>query len=204
MMLMNIAATNTTLTATFSLIRARIDLLSAFVVRALEEAPHNEYPQHIAMKTLRPDTGSATVDAILHAAHRVRQAVDAELRAQGLSLSSYKVLRALDLEARSMRALSDVLRVAPRTITDIVDGLEKRGLAERSAHPHDRRVTVIRITVDGSEQLRHARRTVERPVTASVGSLTGSEQATLVALLERVDPAGGAAAVPEADSAAGV
>ncbi|HWF26344.1 MAG TPA: MarR family transcriptional regulator, partial [Solirubrobacteraceae bacterium] len=97
-----------------------------------------------------------------------------------------------------------VLRVAPRTITDIVDGLEKRGLAERSAHPHDRRVTVIRITVDGSEQLRHARRTVERPVTASVGSLTGSEQATLVALLERVDPAGGAAAVPEADSAAGV
>jgi len=146
------------------------------------------------MKILRPDTGSATADAILHAAHRVRQAADAELRTQGLSLSSYRALRGLDLEACSMRALSEVLGVAPRTITDIVDGLEKRGLAERCAHPHDRRVTVIRITDEGNAQLRQARRAVERLLTASTGNLTGSEQETLVALLERVDPRGGVAA----------
>jgi DNA-binding MarR family transcriptional regulator len=151
--------------------------------------------------TLRPDTGSATVDAILHAAHRVRQAADAELRTQGLSLSSYKVLRALDLEACSMRALSEVLRVAPRTITDIVDGLEKHGLAERSAHPHDRRVTLIRITAEGKAQLRRARRAVERLGTASIGSLSGPEQETLVALLERVDPGSGAGAAPDAAAA---
>lgn len=156
------------------------------------------------MKTLRPDTGSATVDAILHAAHRVRQAADAQLRTQGLSLSSYKVLRALAFEACSMRALSEILRVAPRTITDIVDGLEKRGLAERSAHPHDRRVTLIRITADGNAQLRRARRAVERLVTASIGSLTGSEQDALVALLDRVDPGNGAAAGSEAASGAAV
>ena len=93
-----------------------------------------------------------------------------------------------------MRALSEVLRVAPRTITDIVDGLEKRVLAERTAHPHDRRVTLIRITADGNAQLRDARRAVERLLTASTGSLTGSEQETLVALLERVDPRSEAAA----------
>jgi DNA-binding MarR family transcriptional regulator len=156
------------------------------------------------MKTLRPDTGSATVDAILHAAHRVRQAADTELRTQGLSLSSYKLLRALDLEACSMRALSEVLRVAPRTITDIVDGLEKRGLAERSAHPHDRRVTLIAITAEGNAQLRQARRAVERLLTASIGGLTGSEQETLVALLERVDPGSGAATARDAASAAAV
>jgi DNA-binding MarR family transcriptional regulator len=155
------------------------------------------------MTSLRPDTGSATVDAILHAAHRVRQAADAELRTHGLSLSSYKLLRALDLEACSMRALSEVLRVAPRTITDIVDGLEKRGLAGRSAHPHDRRVTLIRITAEGKAQLRQARHAVERLLTASIGTLTGSEQATLVALLERVDPGSGTAAVPYTASAAG-
>ena len=153
------------------------------------------------MATLRPDTGSATVDAILHAAHRVRQAADAELRTQGLSLSSYKVLRALDLEACSMRVLSEVLRVAPRTITDIVDGLEKRGLAERSAHPHDRRVTLIHITAEGKTQLRRARRAVGRQVTASIGGLTGSEQETRVALLERVDPRSGACAAPNVASA---
>ena len=156
------------------------------------------------MTMLRPDTGSATVDAILHAAHRVRQAADAELRTQGLSLSSYKVLRALDPEACSMRALSEVLRVAHRTITDIVDGLEKHGLAERNAHPHDRRVTLIRITADGNAQLGQARRAVERLLTASIGSLTESEQEILVALLERVDPRSGAAGAPDAASAAAV
>jgi DNA-binding MarR family transcriptional regulator len=150
------------------------------------------------MKTLRPDTGSATVDAILHAAHRVRQAADAELRTQGLSLSSYKVLRALDLDACSMRTLSEVLRVAPRTITDIVDGLEKHGLVERSAHPHDRRVTLIGITDDGNAQLRRARRAVERLHTASIASLTETEQETLIALLERVDSGNAAPAAPDA------
>jgi DNA-binding MarR family transcriptional regulator len=149
------------------------------------------------MKTLRPDTGSATVDAILHAAHRFRQGADAELRAQGLSLSSYKALRALDADPCSMRTLSEVLKVAPRTITDIVDGLEKHGLVERSAHPHDRRVTLIRITAEGSTQRRRARRAVERVVSASIGSLAEDEQETLVALLERVDPRSGAAAAAE-------
>ena len=103
-----------------------------------------------------------------------------------------------------MRVLSEVLRVAPRTITDIVDGLEKRGLAERSAHPHDRRVTLIRITAEGTAQLRQARRAVERLLTASIGSLTGSEQETLVGLLERVNPRSGAGAAPDAASAAAV
>jgi DNA-binding MarR family transcriptional regulator len=140
------------------------------------------------MTHLRPDTGSATADAVLHAAHRVRQAADSELRAQGLSLSSYKVLRALNLEACSMRELSEVLRVAPRTITDIVDGLEKRGFAERGAHPHDRRVTLIRITADGVTELGHARHAVESLLRTSLGGLSETEQETLVTLLERVNP----------------
>jgi DNA-binding MarR family transcriptional regulator len=140
------------------------------------------------MKVLRPDTGSAAIDAVLHAAQRVRHVADAELRAQGLSLSSYKVLRVLAIEPSSMRALSDALRVAPRTVTDIVDGLEKRGLAERGPHPHDRRVTLIHITADGSTELRKARRLVERVHKTSIGSLSDAEQETLVALLERVGP----------------
>jgi DNA-binding MarR family transcriptional regulator len=97
-----------------------------------------------------------------------------------------------------MRTLSEVLRVAPRTITDIVDGLEKHGLVERSTHQHDRRVTVIQITAEGSTQRRRARRAVERVVSASIGSLTEEEQVTLVALLERVDPGSAAAAAADA------
>lgn len=138
------------------------------------------------MKPLKPDTGSATVDAVLHAAHRVRQAADAELRTLGLSLSSYKALRALEIEPCSMRALSEALWVAPRTVTDIIDGLEKRGLVERGTHPQDRRVTLLRITGAGSVQLRSARLAVERVHRASVAALTEADQKTLVALLERI------------------
>lgn len=155
------------------------------------------------MRALRPDTGSDTVDAVLHAAHRVRQAADAELRRHGLSLSSYKLLRALHFEACSMRELSQVLRVAPRTVTDIVDGLEKHGLVERGVHAHDRRVTLIRITPEGSRQLRRAKSAVERVHERSIGGLTMSERAALVALLDRVgvgsaDAVGSQAAAPRA------
>lgn len=148
---------------------------------------------------LKPDTGSAAVDAVLHAAHRVRQAADAELRTQGLSLSGYKALRALEAEACSMRALSDALWVAPRTVTDIIDGLQKRGLVERGPHPQDRRVTLIRMTAAGSAELCQARLAVERAHRASVGGLTDADQEALVALLERVGQCSTAAA-PAASS----
>ncbi len=138
------------------------------------------------MKPLRPDTGSATVDAILHAAHRIRTAADAALRANGLSLSGYKLLRALAPGSLSMRELSEALAITPRTITDLVDGLERRGLVARGPHPSDRRICLIELTGEGRGELRRARRVADVAHDAAIGGLSDDERATLVELLGRV------------------
>lgn len=47
---------------------------------------------------------------------------------------------------RKMADLADTLGVTPRAITALVDGLEAEDLVKRSAHPTDRRVTMVEIT----------------------------------------------------------
>ena len=48
--------------------------------------------------------------------------------------------------------LSEYLHIAPRSATEVVDGLAERGLAERRPDPTDRRATLVTLTTAG----RHA------------------------------------------------
>lgn len=135
---------------------------------------------------MKPDTGDATVDAILHTAHRIRTSTDAALRQTGLSLSGYKLLRALADGDRSMREISEVLHVAARSVTDIVVGLEAREFVERRAHPTDGRVTMLHLTSSGTSRLRRARADAERVSHGALATLDEDERRVLCALLRRV------------------
>jgi DNA-binding MarR family transcriptional regulator len=48
-----------------------------------------------------------------------------------------------------MSEIGGHLQVTPRSVTKLVDGLETEGLVVRESHPHDRRVTIIRLTPQG-------------------------------------------------------
>lgn len=139
-----------------------------------------------------PQTGHDVVDALLYAAHRVRNAADARLRECGLSLQGYKLMRALEYSDRSMREISDALHIAPRTVTDITDGLEARGLVTRRAHEADRRVTLVHLTDSGRRQLSEAAAGAERQARAAVAGLTEADQQKLRGLLDRIEPTAGA------------
>lgn len=139
---------------------------------------------------IKPRTGHDAVDALLYAAHRVRNAADARLREAGLSLQGYKLMRALEYSDVSMREISEALHISPRTVTDITDGLEARGLVTRLAHQADRRVTLVHLTEYGRQQLAVAAAGAERHARAAVAGLTEAEQQTLRGLLDRVEPAG--------------
>jgi len=135
---------------------------------------------------VRPQTGSDAVDAILYAAHRVRIAADAALREHGLSLPSFKLLKALADGDRSMREISQVLHVRPRTITDMIDGLEARGLVARCPHPSDRRVTLLHLTEAGAREAVGADIDAQQVAEAAISALNEDEQHTLSSLLARV------------------
>ena len=138
---------------------------------------------------LKPQTGHDAVDALLYAAHRVRNAADARLRDCGLSLQGYKLMRALEHSDLSMREISEALHISPRTVTDIADGLEARGLVTRCPHQADRRVTLLHLTETGRAQLAVASAGAERNARAAVAGFSETEQRTLRRLLDRVAPA---------------
>jgi DNA-binding MarR family transcriptional regulator len=138
---------------------------------------------------VKPSTGNEVVDALVYAAHRVRNNADTQLRACGLSFPSYKLMRELENSDRSMREMSDLLHISPRTVTDMIDGLETRGLVARSPHPSDRRVTLLRLTVEGRQQLTVAAAVAEQASQAAVADLSPQDQRALRKLLDQVAPA---------------
>ncbi len=71
----------------------------------------------------------------------------ANAAAAGPSLARLRVLNTLHCEGpMKMADLADALEVTPRNITALVDGLEGEGLVQLSAHPTDRRVTLVELT----------------------------------------------------------
>ena len=45
--------------------------------------------------------------------------------------------------------LAEALRIAPRSATEVADGLQERGLLERTPDPGDRRAVILRPTDEG-------------------------------------------------------
>ena len=83
--------------------------------------------------------------------------------------------------------LAERLRVAPRSVTEVVDALVEAGLVEREPDPSDRRASILRLTGAG-EELVHEITTLRRAHTSTVFDevLSAKEQATLADLLARL------------------
>jgi len=74
------------------------------------------------------------------------------LEPHGLTFARYEALMLLFLSRSGSLPLGKIgerLQVHPTSVTNLVDGLERSGLATRSPHPSDRRATLATITDDG-------------------------------------------------------
>ena len=79
--------------------------------------------------------------------------------------------------------LSDHLRIAPRSTTEVVDALEERGLVERRPDPNDRRATLVALTDHGvtvGEAIRAAR---QAEAERFFGGLSASDRDHLARIL---------------------
>lgn len=72
------------------------------------------------------------------------------LARRGLTPNDSRALFALDAErGRTMRALAAEWKCDASNVTWVVDRMERFGLAERRAAPHDRRVKLVALTSEG-------------------------------------------------------
>ena len=79
--------------------------------------------------------------------------------------------------------LSDRLRIAPRSATEVVDALEARGLVQRRPDPGDRRATLVEVTDDGGGVLDAIRGTEAERV---FGRLSPADRSHLARILRKL------------------
>ncbi len=122
--------------------------------------------------------------------HRMFRAVNDEMSGCGLSMARTKVLRRLREQGPTRQSVLAVdFGLSPHSITDIVDGLERLGMAERRPDPTDRRAKLVAITDAGEAGLDVANTTRERLLKQIFGALSEADRATLLRLLDSLDEA---------------
>ena len=122
--------------------------------------------------------------------HRIFRAANDEMRACGLSMARTKILRRLHEHGPTRQNVLAVdFGLSPHSITDVVDGLERQGLAERRPDPTDRRAKLVAITAAGETGLELANATRERLLKQLFGALSEEDQATFLRLLDALDEA---------------
>src|SRR3954471_17850167 len=120
-----------------------------------------------------------------------RGAMEAALRAHGLSGAQYAVLSVLDRDPGMSGAdLARACNTTPQAMNGVLGTLERDGLVERSPHPTHGRILQVRLTRDGQRRLEDAPPAVRELEDAIERNIppeqTAAAKAWLVASAERL------------------
>jgi DNA-binding MarR family transcriptional regulator len=122
--------------------------------------------------------------------HRMYRVFDSGMIACGLTLARTKVLARLQLGGPARPSmLATEFGVAPRTITELVDTLERDGLVARKADPTDRRALLVTLTGEGEAALAVASARRTHLMKQVFGALEPDDRATMARLLQTLDDA---------------
>ncbi len=134
---------------------------------------------------------AALADLLPRAFRGLRRRIHARLEDGDLPPHQARALRLLDRQG-SMRPgeLARCLRIAPRSATEVVDGLADRGLVHRTPDPHDRRAMILQVSADAPAALARTddlRRAAVDDYTAPMSLADRRELVRLLTLLVAAD-----------------
>ena len=121
-------------------------------------------------------------------AKRLRAAAMEAFAAYDVTPAQVRALRVVAGQDGGVRAseLARQLRIAPRSVTEVVDALEAKGLVARQADAEDRRRNVLELTEDGHTALARAVRASDEAERQLLAELDDDESAQLRTLLTRL------------------
>lgn len=106
-------------------------------------------PESASVCRMSENTG----DVLMSLARHLRRAYARDLEQWDITPSQSRALRIVgEHQPVRLSVLADVLRIAPRSATEVVDVLEDRGWVLRTADPTDRRATCLTLTEGGAAQ----------------------------------------------------
>jgi len=89
----------------------------------------------------------------------------------------------VEREGVRLSDLAESLHIAPRSVTEVADGLQARGLVERTPDPGDRRAVILRPTAEGRRVRAEVGRARAEANEELLSHLTADDRATLARLL---------------------
>jgi DNA-binding MarR family transcriptional regulator len=137
-------------------------------------------------------TGEAGGDETLFEAFRsvarqLRETSQETLAPWDITPSQLRALRMLTRHGvMRLSSLSDHLRIAARSATEVVDGLETRGLVERRPDPGDRRATLVEVTEHGTSVLDAIRAVSGTAAERAFDRLSQADRAHLARILRKL------------------
>lgn len=133
---------------------------------------------------------SAAADRIHSAAIHLLRRVRREDEASGVSAARLSALSVLTFRGPvTVGELAEAEQVTAPTISRIVDGLERAGLARRQAASSDRRSVTVHATPKGKRLLQRARRKRIERLAADLGQLSSAELAVIERAAELIENA---------------
>jgi DNA-binding MarR family transcriptional regulator len=133
----------------------------------------------------REPAGDETLaEAFWAVTRRLRDTSQETLAPWDITPAQLRALRVLRRHGiMRLSELSDRLRIAPRSATEVVDALEAQGLVQRRPDPGDRRATLVEVTDDGSGVLDAIRGTEAERV---FGRLSQTDRSRLARILRKL------------------
>ncbi|MFW2850823.1 MarR family winged helix-turn-helix transcriptional regulator [Sphingomonas sp. TX0543] len=119
---------------------------------------------------------------------QIHRRLNRALTQQGASLTRTKMLLFIRARQGAARAadIAELFDLAPRTVTEALDGMERDALIARAADPDDRRVKRIAITAAGARMLEATEPLRQKVLSAQLTALSDEEHAQLTCLLGRL------------------
>ena len=134
-----------------------------------------------------PASEETLAEAFWAVARRLREVSAETLAPWDITPAHWRALRMLGRHGTMrLSELSDHLRIAPRSATEVVDALEHRGLVRRRPDPGDRRATLVELSEQGSRVLDAVRAARGSETERLFGRLSQADRAQLARILGRL------------------
>jgi DNA-binding MarR family transcriptional regulator len=137
----------------------------------------------------RPDASAdeSLSDAFWAVARQLRETSQETLAPWDITPAQFRALRVLRRHgAMRLSELSDRLKIAARSTTEVIDALQARDLAERRPDPDDRRATLVELTDHGMQLLHGIREARGSESERVFDRLTPDDRAALAEILRKL------------------
>jgi DNA-binding MarR family transcriptional regulator len=134
-----------------------------------------------------PGGDESLADAFWSVARRLRETSQETLAPWDITPAQFRALRVLRRHGvMRLSELSDWLRIAARSATEVIDALESRHLVARRPDPDDRRAVLVELTEHGTAVLGAIGAARGTEAERAFGQLTAADRADLIRILRKL------------------